>query len=355
MLGLYIHLPFCDGQKCGYCDFYSVPYDPQAAEKYADAVLCNLLRYNEIYDTAYFGGGTPSLCVPQIERIMSAVRLKNHAEVTAEANPDSVNAQNLAALRHSGVNRISFGVQSLSNDVLCALGRRHDASQAVAAIRLAHKAGFDDISADLMLCVPRQTKADILRDIDLLAELPVKHISAYLLKIEPGTPFSREDLLLPDEDYTAECYLSAVSRLKEQGFLQYEISNFARDGKTCRHNLNYWRSGEYIGIGAGAHSHYGGKRFAAPRDIALFTAEKSQQTYITEENPRTFEEFAMLKLRLCEGLLFSECERFGITRERMLHNANRIPKRLLNINEQGIALTPEGFLISNAVISQLVF
>jgi oxygen-independent coproporphyrinogen-3 oxidase len=357
MSGLYIHLPFCGGQKCGYCDFFSLPYDKQAANSYADAVIRNLLRYNynKRFNTAYFGGGTPSLCVPEIERIMSAVRMNDQAEVTAEANPESADQGKLAALLNCGVNRISFGVQSLSDRILRGLGRRHTAAEAVQAIRLAHSAGFDNLSADLMLCVPGQTKADVLRDIDLLADLPLTHISAYLLKIEPGTPFSQKKLPLPDEDETADMYLSAVERLCSHGFLQYEISNFAREGKQCRHNMNYWRSGEYIGIGVGAHSHYDGKRFAVPKDIAVFINNEEQSTVVTEEKPDTFEEYAMLKLRLCEGLLFDECERFGVKPQDVIQRANRIPKQLIDITERGVALKPEGFLVSNAVIARLLF
>ena len=190
--------------------------------------------------------------------------------------------------------------------------------------------------------------------IDGLSKLPVTHISAYMLKIEEGTPFAGKKLNLPDEEAVSELYLYAVSLLEENGFMQYEISNFAKNGYECKHNLKYWRCEEYLGIGAAAHSYYSGKRFSTERDIEDFIDSELQKTTVTDDNPGGFEEYAMLRLRLSEGLSFSDCEDFGISREEVLERCRKIPDSLILQTEKGISLTPQGFLVSNAVIGKIL-
>lgn len=352
-LGLYVHIPFCTS-KCPYCDFYSVKYSCSYAEKYMNAIIRNVENYDETYDTVYFGGGTPILLWREICTVMGKIKLSPNAEVTIEANPCVTTEEALCSLKSSNVNRISFGVQSLNNNELTALGRRHSAETAINAVKLAKNCGFNDISADLMLAVPCQTKESLIKSIDVLAELPLTHISAYLLKIEENTPFYSRQLDLPNEDEVAEMYLAAVQRLADNGFAQYEISNFARGGRTCKHNLKYWKCEEYIGIGPAAHSYYNGKRFAVPRDIDGFINSPVQLTTITDEQPYTFEEYAMLKLRLTEGLTFSECEKFGISKSTMEKRIKLIPKEYIETDDRKISLTAQGFLVSNLIISKLI-
>lgn len=353
MTGLYIHVPFCLS-KCPYCDFYSEGYDKTLAEQYAQAVIRNLKYYDETYDTVYFGGGTPVLLSEKIPQIMNNVRLAENAEITVEANPCVTDEKRLYDLLSGGVNRISFGVQSLDENELKFLGRRHNAAQAKAAIDLAYKAGFRNISADLMLGLPHQTKETVKKSIAELSQLPINHISAYLLKIEENTPFGQMNIAVPEDEKTDEIYLFACYELEKNGFMQYEISNFAKQGYECKHNLRYWRCEEYIGIGAAAHSYYNGKRFCVERNLRDFIASDIQKTEITDENAGDFDEFAMLKLRLSEGLIFSECERFGVEKSAILARLKMIPKEYYRLTENGISLTKEGYLLSNAVIGKIL-
>lgn len=343
--GLYIHVPFCLS-KCPYCDFYSVKFSQQAAREYAKAVIRNLSRYDEVFGTVYFGGGTPVLLAPYMEEILSAVRIESGAEITAEANPCMCIPKTLEQLRSAGVNRLSIGVQSLNDSELSALGRRHNSAQAEQAVLAARAAGFSDISADIMLAVPNQTRETLGETISRLAALPLTHISAYLLKLEQGTPFGAQPPVLPDEDETAELYLAAVERLSQHGFKQYEISNFAKAGFESRHNLIYWRRGEYLGIGPAAHSFYKDKRFAVPRDLQKFLDSPAQEEIITDENPNEIEERIMLGLRLCEGIP----EKLWKPLESRLRF---VPRDYYRIDGGRLALTPKGFLLSNEIIAIL--
>ncbi|MDR0222705.1 MAG: radical SAM family heme chaperone HemW [Oscillospiraceae bacterium] len=351
---LYVHVPFCD-TKCIYCNFYSVKHKKITTDLYKSAVIRNVQKYaadeRVMFDTVYFGGGTPSLLWREIAEITAFLRvngaLSANAEISVEANPSDINAEMLETLLKSGVNRISIGAQSLNDDELRFLGRRHDSKTAVKAVELTREAGFKNISVDIILGLPGQ------RDASAVYELPVNHISAYILKVEENTPLARINPAI-DEDLTAELYLKTVNILGKNGFPQYEISNFAALGFECGHNLAYWRCGEYIGIGPAAHSYRDGKRFAVPEDAAAFIAAPLQETYITEEEPGTFKEWAMLKLRLSEGITFAECEARGVRREVILKRAVSIPRGYLNISDGGVALTAEGFLASNSVIGGLI-
>ncbi len=353
VVGLYIHVPFCLS-KCPYCDFYSVRYSAEQAHAYAEAVIRNIRHYSAHYDTVYFGGGTPILLYRHIGSILSSADIADGAEITVEANPCMAEPEILEALHKAGVNRLSFGVQSMNADELVFLGRRHTTEQAVSAVKNSHSAGFENISADMIIGLPGQTEKKISYTAERLAELGVNHISAYILKIEENTPFAVSRPELPDDDRTAELYLYTVKRLAELGFPQYEISNFAEQEFRSRHNLRYWRCEEYIGIGAAAHSYYNGKRFCTPRDIASFIQNEHQITGITDDHPGGWEEYAMLKLRLTEGITFAEAERYG-RRGELIQKAAKLPERLVSVSGSGISLTPEGFLVSNSVIGELIF
>ena len=356
-VGLYLHIPFCLS-KCPYCDFYSVPFSRSAAADYSRALIRNISHYGEKYDlsfdTAYLGGGTPVLLYEHTGEILSAADITPGAEITAEANPCMAAPEILKTLRKAGVNRISFGVQSMNGNELNFLGRRHSATQAGNALKNACSAGFDSVSADLMLGLPGQDEKSLSYSIQRLSELGADHISAYILKIEENTHFAARELALPDDDRTAELYLHTVRELESLGFAQYEISNFAKPGHECRHNLKYWRCGEYLGIGAAAHSFLNGKRFCTARDIGGFISSPVQETTFTDGNAGGYEEYVMLKLRLTEGISFSETERFGKTDE-FRKNIRKVPGNLLNVTENGVSLTPEGFLVSNAVIGRIIY
>ena len=361
-LGIYIHVPFC-GRKCAYCDFYSVNWSKSAAVDYTAAVLRNIRHYGDkarTVDTVYFGGGTPSLLTAeQISSIISEIRscfaLEESAEITLEANPCTLSAEKLAELRKIGINRLSIGVQSMIDRELKILGRMHTAERAEQAVLEAARAGFDNISCDLMIALPDQKPEDMRFSIDRLAALPIQHISAYILKTEDGTPFDCAEIRdrHPDEDSTAELYLAMVELLEKQGFMQYEVSNFAKEGFESRHNTRYWKCLDYLGIGPAAHSCYEGKRFAVERDLSAFIAADVQQVTVTDESPCGFEEFAMLRLRLKEGLILDDVPE---------HRAELL-KKLPPLIKEGYAetdgeriwLTPKGFLMSNSVIEYLVF
>lgn len=361
-VGIYIHIPFCR-RKCPYCDFYSLPFADAIADSYTDAV-CRALRTQPFAasgaDTVYFGGGTPSLMGAQrLGQILAAVAdafpLSAGAEISIEANPTAALLDELPALRATGINRISFGVQSLVDSELRALGRRHSAADARNAILAAERAGFAAISADLMLAIPGQTRESLAGSIDGLAALPLQHVSAYLLQIEEGTPFGAQKnaLSLPDEDAEADLYLDAVYRLEQHGFAQYEISNFARDGAECRHNLIYWRCGAYLGIGPAAHSHWNGRRMYFPRDLAAFLAAPEPFALLVDDGAGGgFEEDAMLRLRLREGFSVPPDHPAAA---RLLQTARQLQtQQLVRVRGSTISLTPEGFLLSNSVTGTLL-
>ncbi|HAN43965.1 MAG TPA: coproporphyrinogen III oxidase, partial [Ruminococcaceae bacterium] len=255
-IGLYIHIPFCLS-KCPYCDFYSVKTDGGSIKKYTAAVV-NAIKSRPLgglsVDTVYFGGGTPSVIgAENLAEILQAARdsflVEQNAEITLEANPGTVDLSFFSELKKAGFNRLSMGLQSANDGQLKLLGRRHNADEAKAAVLSAQKAGFDNISLDIMLGIPQQTEKIVEKSIDFCASLNVSHISAYMLKIEPNTPFYKSNIadICPDEDMQADLYLHAVYCLETRGYKQYEISNFARDGKKSRHNLKYWHCEQYLG------------------------------------------------------------------------------------------------------------
>jgi oxygen-independent coproporphyrinogen-3 oxidase len=352
-IGLYIHIPFCPN-KCPYCDFYSVPYESRVSFAYANAVTRNIEHYNERFNTIYFGGGTPSVAWWDICRIMGGLRFSDDAEITVEANPNSLSRDSLMSMKNSGINRLSIGAQSFSNSELKALGRKHTSEDASGAVKLALECGYKNISVDLMLGIPGQTPDSVRRSIKILAGLNITHVSAYMLKVEPDTPFAYTQVKLPDETMTTQIYLAAVDSLEQNGFKQYEISNFAKEGFKCRHNLKYWESSEYLGIGAAAHSFYDDERFYVKNDVRSFIKSIVQKKVVTEkQGERDFTSYAMLKLRLTEGLSFAECESFGIKKEAMMKRCKLVPPNYLNITGKGISITKEGFLVSNRIIGKL--
>jgi len=359
-IGLYIHIPFCNG-KCPYCDFYSVTPQCDTVEKYVNALCREIDKTNGIYDTVYFGGGTPSLIgSDNIAKIMSYIRRTENCEATLECNPSDTGAVDsdfdFKKIAQSGINRISMGLQSADNKERSVLGRRGGCEDVKRAVTRARNAGIDNISLDLMLGIPGQTAESLKESIRFCKEMKAKHISAYILKIEEGTPFyaKKDTLSLPGEDETCDLYLTAVDELENAGYKQYEISNFSCEEFESRHNLRYWRSEEYLGIGASAHSFVDGKRFYYERSIDNFI-NGTPPAYDGEGGDE--EEYIMLALRLTEGLIFKNFKnRFGHSLpENIFSKADTLQKHgLIKIDGKSISLTVKGFLVSNSVISSLI-
>lgn len=361
MFGLYIHIPYCRS-KCRYCDFYSAACKGGVPDAYIDALCREMDRFSPCGstplrpDTLYFGGGTPSLLSPaQAARLISAAGPVPGAEITLEANPETVTPELLAAFRRAGVNRLSLGVQTARDDSLARLGRRHTAAQSRRALEMAVQAGFDNISGDVMLALPAYTMAELDETLSLLAEGGCTHISSYLLKIEPNTVFGkRPPAHLPDDDAAADFYLAAVEKLAALGYAQYEISNFAKPGFESRHNLIYWDCGDYLGLGPAAHSCMGGKRFAVPPGTAAFLAAPA---VYEPQGECTAEDYIMLQLRLSHGLSLDALRArygvvFGPEKQRFLQTLAE--HGLAVLEGERLRLTPRGMLVQNSILCELL-
>jgi oxygen-independent coproporphyrinogen-3 oxidase len=267
--GVYVHIPFC-AHRCDYCDFATWTDRAHLIDAYVDACVRDLGRHSALgVDAAtsvFFGGGTPSLLpADQLARILGGIERAADAEVTVECNPDSVDKRKLATYVAAGVNRVSFGVQSLVPHVLKALGRTHDPDNVVRAIAMARDAGIARINVDLIYGAAEESTEDWRRTIDGALELDVEHISAYALTVEPATPLGRMVAAgtrrAPDDDRQADAYAAADDAFRAAGYEWYEISNWARPGEACRHNVLYWRGGDYLGIGCAAHGYTSGRRW----------------------------------------------------------------------------------------------
>ncbi|MBI2869879.1 MAG: radical SAM family heme chaperone HemW [Chloroflexi bacterium] len=311
MAGLYIHVPFC-ARKCAYCDFYSLPDQAHLAGRYVDAVLREAQRYRgQVCHALYLGGGTPSLLGAGhlgrlLDNLGAVFDLSRLEEATIEVNPESATPELLATARTKGIDRLSIGVQSLADYELKSVGRVHSAAQAVAAIERARQAGFDNISADLIAGLPGQDWGSLRSSLAALLELGIGHLSLYMLSVEAGTPlFFNLPGDLPADDAQAELFEQAGRLLAGAGFGHYEISNFALPGRECRHNLNYWRGGEYAGLGPAAASHLKGQRYRNRADLHSYLENPTKVVEDVEQldiKNKAAEE-AMLRLRLlAEGL-----------------------------------------------------
>lgn len=352
-------MPFCKS-KCGYCDFYSMCAGNTAA--YVQKIKQQLEiwggRITRPIDTLYFGGGTPSVLGDGIADIITAAKNNFNfcsAEITVEANPADNLEDFFAAILKAGANRLSLGVQSAVDSELEILGRRHNFLAAAKTVKAARKAGFDNISVDLMLGIPEQTEQSLSFTLDRFCELEPDHISAYMLKIEKNTPFyeKKEFLTLPDDDQTAELYTQACTTLQSRGYAQYEISNFAKKGKYSRHNLKYWNCDEYLGLGPAAHSFIDGKRYYFSADLDAFM---QNPVMIEDGNGGTAQEYAMLRLRLSDGIVFGEFEkRFGRTpSQKFIKKAQDLAAHgFMLCDGKSVCLTQKGFLVSNTIIGGL--
>lgn len=369
MNSVYIHIPFCKS-KCPYCDFYSYRCNKDEAEEYVIALIdeINTLRRSSDFlsehfkaDTLYLGGGTPSvLNGEQLKRIITAAKNKfkmdNTCEITLECNPSSDIESLFPVFTETGVNRISLGMQSAVDFERRSLGRTADKTRIKYVIELLKANGIKNISLDIMLGIPDQTAESLKETLDFAVSCGVQHISAYILKIEDGTFFSKntDHYNFPDEDSVCDMYEQCSKYLRNAGFSHYEISNFALPGYESRHNTNYWELGNYLGIGAAAHSYIDGKRFYFESDSKGFIDGKKA---VFDCCGGDSEEYIMLRLRLKNGLnlhslkeLYPEVDTEAIKKESLLLKE----QGLVNCNNESISLTEKGYLVSNAVIARLI-
>ena len=373
-LGIYIHIPFCRS-KCAYCDFYSMAGREGRMDDYQKALLAHLketapLAASYRVDTIYFGGGTPSYYgEKRLRELLSCIKkhynVESDAEITMEANPDSISFLPALKLRRAGFNRISLGMQSACPEELASINRVHSAAQTDAAVAACKKAGFKNLSLDLIYGLPGQTVESWKQSVEHALSLIPQHLSCYGLKVEEGTPLAKRveaGEILPDDDMQADLYLWTVGRLERAGYPQYEISNFAKPGCESRHNLRYWLTQPYIGFGPGAHSDFGDRRYSFLRDLdGYIDGVLGGGTIIDSEDliPRKERggEYLMLRLRTARGV-----EEWEYRREFRLDFAP-IQARLEEFAAQGWAektaegrwrFTPEGFLLSNVLIGDLL-
>lgn len=364
-LGLYIHIPFCV-RKCAYCDFYSMPLSDTLAKNYVNKILNELNRWGGILgcppaDTLYFGGGTPSLLKPEqikaiIDKSKDLFSLKN-AEITMEVNPAEDLKEYLFKVAMAGVNRLSIGLQSANENELKILSRRHTAQDVITCVNDAKAAGINNISLDIMLGIPNQTKESLKKTVDFVLAREPEHISAYLLSLEKGTELykNKNSLNIPNDDEAGELYLYTSELLKSAGYERYEISNFAKNGNISKHNTKYWLGDDYLGLGPAAHSLINGKRFYYNRDINAYLSGPKE---IPDGEGGTAEECLMLRLRLSCGLSLSA---FANKFPKLLdqNKINRIAKKaelfasggLVSFNGDVISLTDKGALVSNSIIA----
>ena len=375
-LELYIHIPFCV-KKCDYCDFLSFPADSNTQIRYVHALLQEIRYYGNLLGdyhvpTIYIGGGTPSwleenLIYTVLQQVASSFHVESDAEISIECNPGTVTAKKLNVYQSAGINRLSIGLQSTNNEELKALGRIHTYDQFLKTYELARNAGFENINIDLMSGLPYQTLDKFLESLQTVIRLKPEHISAYSLIIEKGTPFYERykfdavkqeaglhTEILPDEDEVYRIYKATQDVLKQAGYRQYEISNFARPGFESRHNRIYWDCGDYLGLGPAAHSCMGGKRFATPAGTAAFLAAPA---VYEPQGECTAEDYIMLQLRLSRGLSLSALRaRYGVS-----FSSEKL-RFLQTLAEHGLAvfdgsvlrLTPRGMLVQNSILCELV-
>ena len=370
-LGLYIHVPFCR-RKCLYCDFCSFSgLDDDTIDTYVTR-LCEELTEkaptaaDHTVDTVYFGGGTPTLLSPThfarlLDTVRAHYRLSDDVEITTECNPATADEDKLRALRALGVNRLSIGAQSAVDAELKALGRIHTWQETQATVHAARRAGFDNLSLDIMFGIPHQTPESFAYTLDEILALSPEHLSAYSLIVEPDTPFfeAGEALPLPDEDAVCDMSALLLARVRAAGFERYEISNFARDHRVSRHNLHYWSMDDYLGFGPAAHSLLNGVRTGHSRDLdAYLSGEDTVEPEETLDAESARDEYVMLRLRLAEGVdKQTFAARFGQEFD-AVYGESAIPfikAGLLTDTAARIAFTDRGFSVSNTVLSEMLF
>lgn len=367
--GLYLHTPFCV-RRCNYCDFASFKEtDCTWREKYIDTLCHEIELYADkgiSIDTIFFGGGTPSLLTASefsriVDKIKETFVVLPNAEFTIEANPKTLNEEKLKAFMTSGVNRLSIGLQSIHDNEQKKLGRIHNYDDFLSIYHMARRLGIKNINVDLMYGIPDQTMESFCDTLRSVIDLAPEHISLYGLILEEGTPLydAKDKLIFPTEDEECDMYYKAAEFMQRAGYNHYEISNYAKDGFECRHNLKYWHADEYVGVGLAAHSYYSNVRYGNPDDIHEYLSGNYAR-YGREDaldHDSLSYEYVMLHLRLAEGFRLSEYERrfgkdFRSGREDILSKLKACG--LLTIENDKIALTERGFYVSNNILTELL-
>lgn len=367
---IYIHIPFCI-RKCDYCDFLSGPSGPEEQADYVQALLREIQAVEEgegrSVSSIFIGGGTPSVLDERLlgdilREIRNRFKMEEDAEITIEVNPGTANIGKLQAYREMGINRLSIGLQSPEDRELKILGRIHNYGQFLETYQEARTVGFDNINIDLMSAIPDQTYEGWMKNLRTVAELEPEHISAYSLIVEEGTPFAARKLNLPDEDTEYNMYEATAQILKEYGFEQYEISNYARKGRECRHNVGYWTRQDYLGFGLGASSLYGKERFANTTDMKKYLENSKNPEKIREKEPSLtredeMAEFMFLGLRMTKGISKADFQRcFGCTIESVYGEVlEKYESMELLLEKDGrIFLSREGIHVSNSIMAEFL-
>lgn len=380
--GIYLHIPFCKS-RCSYCDFATDIYrSSDAVERYVNALCKEISNFRfqisesqeqhqeaqNLVDTIYFGGGTPSLLTPkQVEKILESIykkfKVQSDIELTMEMNPATVSLETLRGYRSLGMNRASFGVQTFDDTELKRLARGHDANDARQTFRLLREAGFENVSFDLIAGLPRQTLADWERNLDEAMTMRPEHLSLYLLEINEGTPLAEqirsERQPMPDEELAAEMYELMLEKISADGYRQYEISNFSLPGLESRHNSKYWLLDPVYAFGVSAHSFDGRRRYSNERDTARYVGmiEESGNSVVMSEEVDTASEFIFLGLRLNKGIDLAEySNRFGSNiEEKYDSELHRLTDaELVEVSDGNLRLTQKGMLFSNEVFAVFV-
>ena len=371
---LYLHIPFCV-KKCAYCDFLSFPSGQEIQRQYAKRLMedidCMGKEYGDIpVDTIFIGGGTPSvpesrLIVDLMEHVNRAFQISDGAEISMEANPGTVTREKLKEYRRAGINRISFGLQSANDRELKLLGRIHTWAEFLESFALARECGFTNLNIDLMSALPGQTCESWKDTLKRVTDLEPEHISAYSLIIEEGTPFGEKygseegRKLLPDEDSEREMYHETKRFLRECGYERYEISNYAKPGWECRHNIGYWTGVPYLGLGLGASSYMNGSRFAVSSDMQQYLEEKPGTFTDVEKLMKKDmeEEFFYVGLRMTAGVSLSEFERrFGMSAEEVYPGLMEtfVEEKAAEFRGDRFVLTDYGLDVSNYIMAQFL-
>ncbi len=361
---IYVHIPYCKS-KCGYCDFCSSP-DVSTVDAYVSELIRRIKAYktDKTVKSVYFGGGTPTYIGADrlrliLDSILSDHHISSDCEITAEANPGTIDLNGLKLMRKAGFNRLSAGIQTANEKELKALGRiSHTVSDGTALVKNAREAGFDNVNLDLMYGIPGQTKKSLDSSLDFVLDLNPEHISAYALKLEEGTPLYRQKPVLPDDDTTADMYAQINAKLKANGYNRYEISNFAKPGRQSRHNLRYWQGGDYIGFGLAAASLTENVRYLQSPDMKEFLSGKAPDTVETLDAAGAEAEYIMLHLRLSSGVDKDEYrEKFKFDFDK------KFEKQIKTYTDGGFAvnadknfyLTDTGIFVSNTIISDFIY
>ncbi len=373
-LSLYVHIPWCI-RKCPYCDFNShkkkLDFDE---ETYTKALLLDLEQAHKIAEqkelvSIFFGGGTPSLFTAKsIEKIITRTTelfSTEGIEITLEANPGTFEQEKFSAYRNAGINRLSIGVQSFNTDFLLSLGRIHNGEQALKAIETARRAGFENINLDLMFGLPQQSVAQAVEDVSIACQQAISHISHYQLTIEPNTYFHKHTPSLPEEDSLWAMQTQCQQQLSRENYHQYEVSAYSKVGKQSQHNLNYWLFGDYIGIGAGAHSkltntqsqtimrQWKTRKPVAYMENSIHHSAVSGENFLSKKDIAF--EFLLNVLRLKRGCKTDSLKQYaGIEIKQLQHTCKNIDAELLTINNEIICTTDKGFLFLNEILERLL-